>query len=66
MSAASYADDGCSVAAEQPQSDNTFAYILEHESREKAKENWRKFGCGGRVAAAANNRGVTRADQDRR
>jgi hypothetical protein len=33
-----------SVAAESPQSDNTFVYILSHENREKAKENWSKFG----------------------
>lgn len=34
-----------SVAAEPPQSDNTFVYILSHESREKAKENWSAFGA---------------------
>ena len=34
-----------SVAAESPQSDNTFVYILSHENREKAKENWSKFGA---------------------
>lgn len=34
-----------SVAAEQPQSENTFVYILAHENREKAKENWSKFGA---------------------
>jgi NIPSNAP len=33
-----------STAAEAPQSDNTFVYILSHESREKAKENWSAFG----------------------
>ena len=35
---------GFFVAAEAPKSDNTFVYILSHESREKAKENWAKFG----------------------
>jgi hypothetical protein len=34
-----------SVAVEAPQSDNTFVYILAHENREKAKENWAKFGA---------------------
>jgi hypothetical protein len=34
-----------SVAAEAPQSDNTFIYILSHENREKAKENWSRFGA---------------------
>jgi NIPSNAP protein len=34
-----------SVAAEPPQSDNTFVYILSHESREKAKANWSAFGA---------------------
>src|SRR6201995_2200383 len=34
-----------SVAVEAPQSENTFVYILAHESREKAKENWTKFGA---------------------
>jgi hypothetical protein len=34
-----------SVAAEPPQSDNTFVYILSHENREKAKENWSRFGA---------------------
>jgi hypothetical protein len=33
-----------SVAVEPPQSDNTFVYILAHESREKAKETWSAFG----------------------
>ena len=33
-----------SVAAEAPASENTFVYILSHESREKAKENWSAFG----------------------
>jgi hypothetical protein len=33
-----------SVAAEPPASENTFIYILAHESREKAKENWSAFG----------------------
>ena len=33
-----------STAAEAPQSENTFVYILSHESREKAKENWSAFG----------------------
>lgn len=33
-----------SVAAEAPQSENTFVYILAHENREKAKENWSAFG----------------------
>ena len=35
---------GYFVAAEAPKSENTFIYILAHESREKAKENWSKFG----------------------
>jgi hypothetical protein len=35
---------GFFVAAESPKSENTFVYILSHESREKAKENWAKFG----------------------
>ncbi|MQA29190.1 MAG: NIPSNAP family protein [Luteitalea sp.] len=34
---------GYFVAAEAPKSENTFVYILSHESREKAKENWAKF-----------------------
>jgi hypothetical protein len=34
---------GFFVAAEAPKSENTFVYILAHESREKAKENWDKF-----------------------
>lgn len=34
---------GFFVAAEAPQAENTFVYILSHESREKAKENWAKF-----------------------
>jgi hypothetical protein len=34
---------GYFVAAEEPKSQNTFVYILSHESREKAKENWAKF-----------------------
>ncbi len=34
-----------SVATEAPQSENTFVYILSHESREKAKENWSAFGA---------------------
>lgn len=34
---------GFFVAAESPKSDNTFVYILSHESREKATENWAKF-----------------------
>jgi len=34
-----------SVATDAPQSENTFVYILAHESREKAKENWSKFGA---------------------
>jgi hypothetical protein len=33
-----------STATEAPQSENTFVYILSHESREKAKENWSAFG----------------------
>lgn len=33
-----------STATEPPQSENTFVYILSHESREKAKENWSAFG----------------------
>jgi hypothetical protein len=34
---------GFFVAAEAPKSQNTFVYILAHESREKAQENWAKF-----------------------
>jgi hypothetical protein len=34
---------GFFVAAEAPKSQNTFVYILSHESREKAQENWAKF-----------------------
>ena len=34
-----------SVASEAPQSDNTFVYILAHENREKAKEDWSRFGA---------------------
>jgi hypothetical protein len=34
-----------SVAIDAPQSENTFVYILSHESREKAKENWTRFGA---------------------
>lgn len=34
---------GFFVAAEAPKSENTFVYILSHESREKAKENWARF-----------------------
>ena len=33
-----------STALEAPQSENTFVYILSHESREKAKETWSAFG----------------------
>src|SRR5712664_1571563 len=36
---------GFFVAAEAPKSDNTFVYILSHESREKAKDNWARFGA---------------------
>ena len=34
---------GFFVAAEAPKSENTFVYILSHESREKAKDNWARF-----------------------
>ena len=34
---------GFFVANEAPKSENTFVYILSHESREKAKDNWAKF-----------------------
>jgi NIPSNAP protein len=34
---------GFFVAAEAPKSQNTFVYILSHESVDKAKENWAKF-----------------------
>jgi hypothetical protein len=34
-----------SVAVEPPQSENTFVYILAHDSRDKAKENWARFGA---------------------
>lgn len=33
------------VAAEPPQSENTFVYILAHESLEKVKENWSRFNA---------------------
>jgi hypothetical protein len=33
-----------STATEAPQNENTFVYILSHESREKAKETWSAFG----------------------
>ena len=33
------------VAADAPKSENTFIYILSHESRERAKENWSRFGA---------------------
>jgi hypothetical protein len=36
---------GYFVAAEAPASENTFIYILSHESRERAKENWSRFGA---------------------
>jgi hypothetical protein len=36
---------GYFVATEAPKSANTFVYILSHESREKARENWAKFGA---------------------
>jgi hypothetical protein len=36
---------GFFVATEAPKSENTFVYILSHESREKARENWAKFGA---------------------
>ena len=34
---------GFFVAAESPKSENTFVYILAHESREGAKQSWAKF-----------------------
>lgn len=34
---------GFFVANEAPKSQNTFVYILSHESREKAKDNWAAF-----------------------
>ena len=33
-----------STATEAPQSENTFVYIVSHDNREKAKENWSAFG----------------------
>ena len=36
---------GYFVAAEPPQSDNTFVYMLSHASREQAKTNWSNFGA---------------------
>ncbi len=33
------------VAAEPPLSENTYIYILSHENREKAKENWSRFSA---------------------
>jgi len=36
---------GYFVAAEAPQSENTFVYILSHASREQAKTNWTNFGA---------------------
>ena len=37
-------DIGFFVAAEAPQSENTYVYILAHESREAARQSWAKFG----------------------
>jgi hypothetical protein len=34
---------GFFVAAEAPKSQNTFVYILSHESLDKAKENWARL-----------------------
>jgi len=48
-----------SVAAEAPQSDNTFVYILAHESREKAKENWTRFGADEEWKALRSKTGPT-------
>ena len=36
---------GYFAAAEAPKSENTFIYILSHENRERAKENWSTFGA---------------------
>ena len=36
---------GFFVAADAPKSENTFVYILSHENRERAKENWSAFGA---------------------
>ena len=36
---------GYFVAADAPKSENTFIYILSHENRERAKENWSTFGA---------------------
>jgi hypothetical protein len=36
---------GYFVAAEPPKSENTFVYILSHENRAVAKENWSRFGA---------------------
>ena len=33
-----------STATEAPRSENTFVYIVSHDNREKAKENWSAFG----------------------
>jgi hypothetical protein len=35
---------GFFVAAEAPKSENTYVYILAHESREAARASWAKFG----------------------
>jgi len=34
---------GFFVAAEPPKSDNTYVYVLAHESLDRAKESWAKF-----------------------
>ncbi len=45
-----------STATEAPQSENTFVYILSHENREKAKENWSAFGKDAEWASCARRR----------
>lgn len=48
-----------SVAAEPPLSENTFVYILEHKSRDAAKESWKGFMADPEVrkAIADSNEG---------
>ena len=53
-----------SVATEAPQSENTFVYILSHENREKAKENWSRLRRRRRMEDAAIHGRVSGTDQD--
>ena len=52
-----------SVAVEAPQSENTFVYILAHESREKAKEKW-TGSVRTPSGRSSNHRGIPRTNQD--